>query len=296
MKKLYLCLVIYIIAIAVSHAQLPNSGFENWSNIGSYDTPDGWGNLNPNTAVASVYTCTKGTPGNPGNSYLKLTSKSALGTIVPGLAVSGRLNTTTYHAEKGFPCSAQPANLSGNWQYMAYGKDQGLIAVILTKWNSSTHFADTIAYTKYLLPGMVMSWASFNIPITYRNVEAADTGMIILSASGVTPVANSYLALDNLSLSGTVLGISQANEMTGKLSVYPVPCRENIQLEFENREEESLKIQLCDILGNLVYERSLEANTGISSMTIPVNFFSKGIYLIRVYSSKGVALRKIAIE
>ena len=96
--------LIFFLAIASffllldSNAQtIPNGGFENWSMPNGYNVPDSWATLNDLTAPLTVYTCTKGTPGSPGASYLKLTSKSVAGIgVVPGVAVSGSLNSSSF--------------------------------------------------------------------------------------------------------------------------------------------------------------------------------------------------------
>ena len=75
MKKINFTLFI-LIALAVNvFAQIPNNGFENWTNMGSYYNPVSWACLNDETASAGVFTCERGTPGDPGNYFLKLTSK-----------------------------------------------------------------------------------------------------------------------------------------------------------------------------------------------------------------------------
>lgn len=63
--------------VATATAQLPNPGFETWTNMGTYENPDGWATLNDLTTMSGIYTATKGTPGSPGSSYLKLTSHAA---------------------------------------------------------------------------------------------------------------------------------------------------------------------------------------------------------------------------
>jgi len=40
-------------------AQIPNNGFESWTNMGTYFNPDQWGTLNNTTAAGGVYTCTQ---------------------------------------------------------------------------------------------------------------------------------------------------------------------------------------------------------------------------------------------
>ena len=75
MIKIAISTTALLFAVATVNAQtIPNPGFESWSNPNGYNVPDGWGNLNGKTSSASVYTCIKGTPGNPGTSYLKLIS------------------------------------------------------------------------------------------------------------------------------------------------------------------------------------------------------------------------------
>lgn len=76
MKKTILSIVSVVAFTASTMAQIPNAGFENFTSMGAYDVPNGWGTMNNTTALASVYTAAKGTPGSPGASYLKLTSKT----------------------------------------------------------------------------------------------------------------------------------------------------------------------------------------------------------------------------
>ena len=71
MKKLIALFSAIAISTAVE-AQIPNADFENWTNAGSYYTPDNWANLNSITNPASVYTCMKGNPGVSGSSFIKL--------------------------------------------------------------------------------------------------------------------------------------------------------------------------------------------------------------------------------
>ena len=118
------------------------------------------------TASMSTYTCLKGTPGNVGTAYIKLVSKNVTGMgIMPGIAVSGELDQNTLQPVSGFPFTSRPQNLTGKWQYMASGSDQGYIACVLTKWNSAMSMRDTVAFSYHPLTGMAMSWANFSIPL-----------------------------------------------------------------------------------------------------------------------------------
>src|SRR5579883_753034 len=108
MKKLSSFLLALLFTSAM-YAQIPNPGFETWNTVGSYNVPAGWDNLNSMTTAMSTYTCTKGTPGYAGASYLQLISKTVTGLgVVPGIAVSGVMNKTTMQPQSGFAISTPP--------------------------------------------------------------------------------------------------------------------------------------------------------------------------------------------
>jgi hypothetical protein len=257
-------------------AQIPNNGFENWSNPHGYNTPDDWGNLNAKTAGASIYTCLKGTPGNPGISYLKLISRAVTGMgVQPGIAVSGILNTTTFQPVSGFAYADRPISLKGNWQFMANGSDQGYIAVYLTKWNDVLNLRDTIGKKKYLLPGMVMSWQGFSIPITYMNSDIPDSAVILLSASGTVPVNGSYLYIDNLSFYGGTVGLNDPS-LTSGLLIYPNPATDQISIDFWKETLTTLAIY------NISGQRMMEIGaSGSSRITVGIAKLPAGIYFIK---------------
>ncbi len=179
MKYLFYPFVLLICAlfacIPSSYAQIPNNDFEIWDSSAGYKTPIGWDNMNPVTFSTSVFTCQQMVPGNTGLYHLALNSQTVSGSVVPGIAVSGLLDPTTHKPASGFPYALRPQVLAGSWQYMAYTTaDQGFIEVLLSKWNSISSRRDTVAFTHYLLPGMVMYWADFHIPLNYVSSATPD--------------------------------------------------------------------------------------------------------------------------
>jgi len=281
-----------VIAITNSiFSQIPNSGFENWTNMGSYSTPDNWGNLNAVTTATGVYTCVKGSPGNPGTAYLKLISKTVSGMgVQPGIAVSGVLNTTTFQANSGFAYTNRPAELDGSWQFMAGGSDQGYIAVYLTKWDAGLNRRDTIGQVINPLSGMVMSWRNFSLPLSYSNSDIPDTAMIILSASGSIPVNGSYLYIDNLSFVGGTIGMQDQSALSGLL-VFPNPVTQNnLIIDLKNRDFTADYINILDLHGKLIIRKTMIKQHFPVSMD--VSTLHAGEYFLRITSQDGTFGRK----
>ncbi len=288
MKKIILSIM--TVACAAAFAQIPNSGFENWTSMGSYNNPDNWSQLNAMTSSMSVYTATKGTPGNPGTAYLKLVSKNVTGMgVMPGIATTGMINMGNLSVTGGFPFTLRPQSLTGAWQLMASGSDSGFVAVYLTKWNASMSMRDTVAMAMQNLSGMVMSWTSFSINLMYMKGGFPDTALIILSSSGMTPVANSYLYVDNLAFAGSVAGVKE-NKLNAKIKLFPNPANDKLVVSVNSSKITKGQIEIADIQGRNV--KSLSNIDFTSATTIDIADLTKGEYLIKISTSEGVISQK----
>ena len=87
----------------ISQAQILNTSFENWTNMGNYSTPVGCDKFNSMTNMMSVYTCEQGAPGIDGQYYLKLKSNNITGYgVILDIAVSGTIDKTARQPASGF--------------------------------------------------------------------------------------------------------------------------------------------------------------------------------------------------
>jgi hypothetical protein len=298
MKKTVLLSALVMAAFGAS-AQIPNAGFETWSTVGSYSEPDSWGTLNAMTTSMSVYTAEKGTPGSPGTSYLKLTSKTVTGMgVMPGIAATGQINMSTMNVTGGFPYTTRPANLTGSWQYMAMsGSDQGFVAAYLTKWNSTTMKRDTVASAVKPLAGMAMSWATFSIPLTYNMSFAPDSALIIMSSSGMTPANGSYLWVDNLAFSGAgPTAITSTESIINNVTLYPNPTKDKINLSYSIKESGNYSVQIVDLLGKVVSTQTIHALQGNNRLSIDIPTLAAGTYSLNLSNGTQSAAQKFVVQ
>lgn len=296
MKKIILSLSAAILTSTSLLAQIPNNGFETWSAVGSYSVPNGWGTLNNTPALSGTYTATKGTPGSPGTSYLKLTSKTIGTSVVNGIAVSGVLDSITMTPKSGFAFNQRPVNFTGKWQHMIYGTSQGSIIVKLTRWDSGTNARVSVASGSVTLSGMAMSWANFTIPLTYAEGNNPDSCIIVLKASGSNPTNNDYLWVDNLAFSGTVTGLKNQESFLSDMFIFPNPSAETINLNLNLKTAQNISVELFDMTGKLVISKDFGILQGDTKQVINVNGISKGTYVLMVIAEKGTEVKKIIIE
>lgn len=283
MKKFILS-VITITSLSISlNAQIPNSGFETWMNMGTYENPDGWATLNDYTTGAGVYTAEKGTPGSPGSFYLKLTSKTVGPTVANGIAVSGVLDPATQQPVSGFAFNQQPASFTGKWQHMIYGTSQGSINVQLTRWDAGTNSRVIVATANKTLTGMAMSWANFTIPFVYTDAQAPDSCIIVMKASGSNPTNQDYLWVDNLAFTGNVAGIA-SQSIFADIAIFPNPTTENFTVNIHSKEAQTISYELISVTGDILYSKDENIKEGQNTLVIPAVGLSKGNYLVRIIS------------
>ncbi|MFI5151103.1 MAG: T9SS type A sorting domain-containing protein [Bacteroidia bacterium] len=269
--------------------QIPNAGFENWTSYGMYENPDQWASLNGTLVSSSAFTCLKGSPGSTGNYYIHLISKTVGSTVVPGMAVSGTMDTITRKPLKGFPFSSRPVYLSGDWQYMPNGHDNPKIEVLLSKWNTLQNKRDTIAYTLNAPLGMYMAWGSFNMTVNYVSSAAPDSALIVLSSSASSPVFSSYLNIDNLSFSDTPRGIKEKYKTYG-IQLGPDPAGDELALKALRTENPVERVSICNLAGQEVLTR--QNNTLRLFMYISLTQLPPGVYLIRIQTKEGIQQEK----
>jgi hypothetical protein len=295
MKPRYLLCFLLLASAWNAKTQIPNSGFETWTNMGTYTNPESWGTLNNKWASSGIFTATEGTPGNPGNSYLKLTSRLIGPWVRNGVAVSGVLDSMNLVPISGFAFSGQPAAFTGQWQHMIFGSTQGSITVVLTKWNTALNKRDTLAKAYHELEGMAMSWEAFSIPFQYDSFDLPDSCIIFMKASGSTPEADDYLWLDDLAFSGTaVAGTLNGQEKPFLVSVYPNPATEGfVTFCFNSPGESNANVTVYTPAGELLFSKDCPVSA--NQVKLDLTGVAAGIYLVRITSGELVWTAKLLI-
>jgi hypothetical protein len=303
MKHSILSIIAITAISATAFAQIPNNGFENWTSKGNYENPDNWSTLNNTTATYSLFTATKATPGNTGASYLKLTSKTIGGSVVPGIAVCGKLDTISLQPKSGFAFNQRPAALGGKWQHMIFGSSQGSLMALLTRWNSSTNKRDTVAYGMQGLSSMAMNWASFSFNLSYKDsLHYPDSCVIVLKASGSAPTNNDYLWVDGLAFTGTValatppnlLGTNAVANKQIQLNLFPNPATNQITVSYSSNNSERKLFLIFDSNGKVIKE--MDIHKGENNLVVDTKEFAKGIYTLSLKDSHEIYTKTFVVQ
>ncbi|HEX8514729.1 MAG TPA: T9SS type A sorting domain-containing protein [Bacteroidia bacterium] len=272
-------------------AQIQNNSFENWTDMGNYDVPDQWSTLNHATSHLNIYTVSKWYPGSPGNWYMKITSRQYAFSVINGIAVYGKLDSTNLQPVSGYPYTQQPASFTGQWQHMIWGTSQGSVCATLTKWNTILNKRDTVAIAYEELFDMAMAWEPFSVDFNYTSTDLPDSCMIVLKASGADPEPDDYLWVDNLAFTGTVT----VNEDLFKngITIYPVPVNDRLNIRLIEDHSQSVRFELSDVMGRVIYTRQEECNPGVNIGFIDVSPFPVGTYYLKTEIDNRIFINKI---
>lgn len=269
-SQLLLPIAIGVLCAGTSLAQVPNGGFENWTDMGTYLDPDGWITFNGLTSLAGASpSCEQGSPGAVGNYYATVTTQNTAFGVIQGILTTGDGTT----GQTGFAFSSRPAAFTGKWQYGIQPQDTGLVVVYLTKWNNATQNSDSVGGGAVQLLGSLSGWQNMNIPITYFSSADPDTAFVMIASSLNAPVEGSFVKVDDLSL-GISTGVAQLDQVPG-LRIWPSPATDEVNVA---AADPISAVNVMDLTGRTVLTKAM----GAAQATLVVADLPPGRYLMQV--------------
>ena len=104
--------------------------------------------------------------------------------------------------------------------------------------------------------------------------------------------AGSYYYIDDVSVVDCTVGINEIESYKNKIKLMPNPAKDELRIMSD--ESGIKKIEVCDVLNNVMLAESAEEKE--KSITINVSNFASGTYFIKVFSNKGIAVKKFVKE
>jgi O-glycosyl hydrolase len=136
--------------------------------------------------------------------------------------------------------------------------------------------------------GVIPLWLMFNTAEN-RNLERVTSyknNIFLLPAKSVTTLVGISILNDYDPLFTRPVP-TKANEENDRFQVYPNPAMNVLNIDGNNLD----KVEIIDISGKIVHQTSLRPGKN----TIALNRLSTGVYVTRIFSTKGVISKKIVI-
>jgi len=225
-------------------AQIPNAGFENWTN----GEPDGWWTQYLNMlGVASI---TKSTDAHSGSSALRGEVKSFYGNPVTPILFAGS-------AASGIPCTSRAGSLKGYYKFgpAASSEDEFEVDVILYKSNWVT---DIVGAGSWSTGTSATSYTQFAVPIDYITGDSPDSAYIMISlqgSGGSDAQVGSYFLLDDLSFGPATAIEGSGTRQPAQFKLfqnYPNPFNPTTDVSFSVPSNGRALLKVFNVMGQQV--------------------------------------------
>jgi len=274
------------------NAQIPNSGFENWTTVGSYEDPTEWNNCNSHSTGA-FFPVTKSSdhyPSSIGNYSIRVENQIPLSNCSSyGFAQTADNN---YPGTPAFPIIGHPTSLCGYYKCFPQNNDTIQIGIMLFQ------NGIRIAGAEFLCTQTVSNWTSFNIPISaYTFADSATIGIEAFyndTTAGIPygPFGNSVLYVDNLSFDNLINSVLEQNFRNITFDLFPNPASNIVILNIDNDSNSDLTMNIYNLIGTLVKTEKLKQN----QQKIKVEDLGNGIYMVEIKSKEWSEKQKLLIQ
>jgi len=272
MKRITLSLVAIIFGIGlITRAQIPNSGFENWTE----GNPDNWSCSNvPDVGLVNI---TQTTDSHSGTYAVQGEVEDFFGTTIAPFVASGP-------DAAGFVISEQYHLFELFYMFTSVGGDKFVANVVLEK------AGNPIAQGAVALPATVGTYTQLSVPLTYTVDEVPDLALIDITIIG--PVTGpdvhvgSVMFVDDLSFS-LETGIVNPAAPGLAAKCYPNPASDMMNILLgDNIQGESL-LKVFDIYGKEVKSMMCANQAGTGAFQFSVADLSSGLYFYSVNRQSG---------
>ncbi len=285
-------IVILIMAAVNAFGQIPNNGFENWTNKGNYMIPDGWWTPNDSVKTGSFYPVTRSADHYPtaiGNYSIRLENNIGL---LPdwdafGLTWTGDFNGNNFPV---FPVTNHPTSLWGYYKFFPQNNDTMELHIRLYKNGmdvSGGSFKTAVASAV---------WTAFSM--NFSTYVDADSARIFISTcydnDAPIPHGNSVLYIDNLSLDSLItVGIHEVN-LDKEISVFPIPASNVLTIMLSEDIGNLTGLAVFNTFGQRIYAQVISQEQKLSALN--VSQLAEGIYFIHLtLDNQVVCAKKIII-
>jgi hypothetical protein len=317
MKKISVILAVLISMTVTTKAQIPNSGFENWSTKSNIiELPDSWHVETITTSetdssgthiIDVVSSASKSTDSYAGNYALALSNKlSFIGyrgdtSSLFGKAFTLPPDSSVQDLKSAFPVSARHATLNGYYEFTPINGDSCQFIVALYKYgyvNPAKPGYGNMVGIGSLCKSASSSYAPFTVTIIYfDSTTVPDSASIALSAykqmdlttmAGGLPLGNSVLYVDNLSFDTLLTSISKdrTDEIPGEYELrqnFPNPFNPSTVISYQLHAAGQVILKVYNVLGREVKTLVSERQTaGSHHVTFNAGSLPSGVYFYRI--------------
>ncbi len=176
---------------------------------------------------------------------------------------------------------------AGNLEYNINGSGNGPSC----RWAEIMHVGDEMAYFVGTSTGLYATDTLMGPNTVWQQLGANSIGNVVVDmlktreSDGFIAVAThgNGVYTTHISEIGDILGLSAKNNLEAKLTLFPNPAENTVNLKFDLRQSSKVRIQIIDIQGKIV--RSVDRGVlpeGTQQLSLDVSALENGSYVMRM--------------
>lgn len=291
MKNLMMTLVILCMTANIAEPQIPNNGFEDWTNVGNGLKPTFWYTPNSLDTTGIYFSVTRSSdhfPQNVGSYSIRLENQPLL---LPGFKAYGLAMTTRLDGSDRplFAISGHPTSLCGYFKFLPQNGDTMDIHFAFYKNGTeitSGELINTDTFTE---------WTSFNIPVENIFYDEADSARITVSSlfsDNLTVYGNSVLYVDNLSFDIPISALNDPITLNNPSLIHPNPASDQIFVDTGKLTAKYITLCFYDVSGRII---KTETIINVGSKIITKDLIC-GVYLVEILVGNYRYFEKLIIK
>lgn len=140
---------------------------------------------------------------------------------------------------------------------------------------------------------------NITVPIAIISGEYSTPPASVSTTSGgmmVMFITNKTIRGQGWNVSYTITVGTEDSRNFENLNVYPNPTEGKINLSFNLNDIQQVKIEVISLTGNVVYAENFDNFKGLFEKQLDLTGLSKGVYMLKLTSDKGIINKKIIIR
>lgn len=181
------------------------------------------------------------------------------------------------------------------WLQVSYNGGSSYSTV--EEWNWSNEFVNNRRYNEQvIIPGPFTS----NTRLRFRCDASANSDWVYIDNISIDGCLNPSARKGNDSQVFTeneTLGhISIAEEIEDRLTIYPNPATEQVNLIYSASKEQDLKMVVCNMMGQVVYQETRQINTGENRLSMGLTDMANGVYVVSFIGKETRISQRLVVQ
>ncbi|MBE0649008.1 MAG: PKD domain-containing protein [Bacteroidales bacterium] len=148
---------------------------------------------------------------------------------------------------------------------------------------------EAISYSQ-VDPEGVFDFSDLDYGIYYLRAEMAgcESDIIKVTITAGNPVVDVVMTFNG----NHILGVNENKQTMEAGEIYPNPVRDQAQISIKLTEGTQVYVELFNLSGQQVYQRTEYLNAGPATIAVPVGQLKEGLYTLRIYTDSGLNLSR----